>query len=247
MAVSVLIDMCFAVALGIVGKPSLCKFFLEPLQSFLRTIGIEPVLFQIAAMIVSSVQFMHILCDADRIALCFHNARSKHSLCVDHILFLQHNDRSTCFNRSQRSRNTGGTSTHNHDICGVLRSKRSNFAGFRLRGCEFFCRNTNSRGDFNGFFVYIFFFFCRGGNNNRPGGNNQERTDTLREQVEILESLLPAQVSGEELVQLIEQKIAELGATSKKEMGKVMGALNKATNGNFDKAAAAKEVGARLS
>lgn len=78
-------------------------------------------------------------------------------------------------------------------------------------------------------------------------GNNQERTDTLREQVEILESLLPAQVSGEELVQLIEQKIAELGATSKKEMGKVMGALNKATNGNFDKAAAAKEVGARLS
>ncbi len=78
-------------------------------------------------------------------------------------------------------------------------------------------------------------------------GNNQERTDTLRDQVKILESLLPAQLAGEELVQLIEQKIAELGATSKKEMGKVMGALNKATNGNFDKAAAAKEVGARLS
>ena len=78
-------------------------------------------------------------------------------------------------------------------------------------------------------------------------GNNQERTDTLREQVKILESLLPAQLAGEELVQLIEQKIAELGATSKKEMGKVMGALNKAMNGNFDKAAAAKEVGARLS
>ena len=77
-------------------------------------------------------------------------------------------------------------------------------------------------------------------------GNNQERTDTLREQVEILESLLPEQVSGEALVALIETTIAELGATTKKDMGRVMGALTKATGGNFDKPAAAKEVGARL-
>ena len=77
-------------------------------------------------------------------------------------------------------------------------------------------------------------------------GTNQERTDTLREQVEILESLLPAQVSGEALVQLIETTIAEVDATTKKDMGRVMGALNQATGGNFDKAAAAKEVGSRL-
>ena len=76
--------------------------------------------------------------------------------------------------------------------------------------------------------------------------NNQERTDTLTEQVKILESLLPAQLSGDELVALIEQTIAEMGATTRKDMGRVMGALNKATGGNFDKAAAAKEVGARL-
>lgn len=76
--------------------------------------------------------------------------------------------------------------------------------------------------------------------------NNQERTDTLTEQVKILESLLPAQLSGDELVALIEQIIAEVGATTRKDMGRVMGALNKATGGNFDKAAAAKEVGARL-
>lgn len=80
----------------------------------------------------------------------------------------------------------------------------------------------------------------------RKAGNNQERTDTLAVQVEILESLLPAQLSGEALVELIEQTIAEVGATSRKDMGKVMGALNKATGGNFDKAAAAKEVGNRL-
>ena len=40
--------------------------------------------------------------------------------------------------------------------------------------------------------------------------------------------------------------IAELGATSKKQMGQVMGALGKATGGNFDKPAAAKIVGAKL-
>lgn len=77
-------------------------------------------------------------------------------------------------------------------------------------------------------------------------GNNQERTDTLTEQVKILESLLPEQLSGEALVGLIEQTIAEVGATTRKDMGRVMGALNKATGGNFDKAAAAKEVGSRL-
>ena len=81
----------------------------------------------------------------------------------------------------------------------------------------------------------------------RKAGNNQERTDTLEEQVKILESLLPAQLSGDALAELIERTIAEAGATTRKDMGKVMGALNKATGGNFDKAAAAKEVGARLS
>ena len=78
-------------------------------------------------------------------------------------------------------------------------------------------------------------------------GNNAERTENLREQVAVLESLLPKQVSGDELVSLVEQVITELGATSKKDMGRVMGALTAATNGNFDKPAAAKEVGSRLS
>lgn len=80
----------------------------------------------------------------------------------------------------------------------------------------------------------------------RQAGNNQERTDTLTEQVSILESLLPEQVSGDALVALIEQVIAETGASSRKDMGRVMGALTAVTGGNFDKPAAAKEVGARL-
>lgn len=76
--------------------------------------------------------------------------------------------------------------------------------------------------------------------------NNDERTATLKRQLEVLEGYLPKQISGEELISLIEKTISEVGATTKKEMGKVMGALNAATGGNFDKAQAAKEVQNRL-
>lgn len=78
-------------------------------------------------------------------------------------------------------------------------------------------------------------------------GNDEERTATLTEQVEILESYLPKQVSGEELEGLIETVLNETSAESKRDMGKVMGALTAKTGGNFDKAAAAKILGERLS
>ena len=71
-------------------------------------------------------------------------------------------------------------------------------------------------------------------------GTNQERVDKLAAQITILEEYLPQQLSGDALIALIDEKIAELGASSKKDMGKVMGALTAATGGNFDKAAAAK-------
>lgn len=77
-------------------------------------------------------------------------------------------------------------------------------------------------------------------------GNDQERTDTLTEQVAILEEYLPKQVEGAELMALIDEVLAETGASTKKEMGKVMGALTQRTGGNFDKAAAAAELGKRL-
>lgn len=78
-------------------------------------------------------------------------------------------------------------------------------------------------------------------------GNNQERTDTLTEQVSILEGYLPKQVEGDELMALIDEVVTETGATTKKDMGKVMGALTQRTGGNFDKAAAAAELNKRLS
>ena len=78
-------------------------------------------------------------------------------------------------------------------------------------------------------------------------GNDQERTDMLTEQITILESYLPKQVEGAELTALIDEVLAETGTSTKKDMGRVMGALTQKTSGNFDKAAAAKELGQRLS
>ena len=77
-------------------------------------------------------------------------------------------------------------------------------------------------------------------------GNDQERTDTLAAQVAVLESYLPRQVEGAELEALVDATLAETGATTKKDMGRVMGALTKATGGNFDKAQAAKLLGEKL-
>ena len=77
-------------------------------------------------------------------------------------------------------------------------------------------------------------------------GTDQGRTDRLREQVEILESYLPKQVSGDELIALIDAVLVETGASTKKEMGRVMGVLTQRTGGNFDKAMAAKELQSRL-
>ena len=77
--------------------------------------------------------------------------------------------------------------------------------------------------------------------------NNQERTDTLTEQVAILEEYLPRQVEGDELAALIEVVLADTGASTKKDMGRVMGELTRRTGGNFDKAGAAKILGGKLS
>ena len=77
-------------------------------------------------------------------------------------------------------------------------------------------------------------------------GNDALRTEKLTEQVAILESYLPEQLSGDALAQLVDEVIAETDASSKKDMGSVMKALTARTGGNFDKAAAAQMVGAKL-
>ncbi len=58
----------------------------------------------------------------------------------------------------------------------------------------------------------------------------------------ILEEYLPQQVSGDALLALIDEVLDETGASTKREMGRVMRALTQKTGGNFDKAAAAAEL-----
>jgi uncharacterized protein len=77
-------------------------------------------------------------------------------------------------------------------------------------------------------------------------GTNDERTALLRHQVDILTSYLPAQVTGDELSTLVDRVIAEGGYTEKREMGRAIGDVVAAADGNVDKAEVARIVGGRL-
>lgn len=65
----------------------------------------------------------------------------------------------------------------------------------------------------------------------------QNREDLAMEekfQAGIIEQYLPKMMSEAEIRQLVQEKVAELGATSPKDMGKVMGSLSKVTAGKAD-------------
>ena len=55
-----------------------------------------------------------------------------------------------------------------------------------------------------------------------------------REEIEVIERYLPAQLSDEELETALRDIMARTGATSMKDMGKVMGAANKQFAGRAD-------------
>jgi hypothetical protein len=58
--------------------------------------------------------------------------------------------------------------------------------------------------------------------NNRP-----ELAEKEREEIEVIKKYLPAMMEGAELENAVRAVIAEVGATSPKDMGKVMGAASK--------------------
>jgi uncharacterized protein len=55
-----------------------------------------------------------------------------------------------------------------------------------------------------------------------------------KEEIDIIRKYLPAMMEGAELEQAIQQIIAEVGAKSPQDMGKVMGAANKALAGKAE-------------
>lgn len=67
--------------------------------------------------------------------------------------------------------------------------------------------------------------------------NSQNRPDLAEEemaQVNVIESYLPKQMSEEEIEAVVKEIIAQIGAQSMKEMGKVMGVASKQLAGKAD-------------
>lgn len=74
----------------------------------------------------------------------------------------------------------------------------------------------------------------------------QDLADTEKAEIAVLEKYLPAAMSADEIVKLVENVIAELGATSKKDMGAVMKELQARSGGRADGKTLSMEVGKRL-
>lgn len=77
----------------------------------------------------------------------------------------------------------------------------------------------------------------------------QDREDlavTEREEIEVISKYLPEQLSEDELGALIEAIIAKTGASSMRDMGKVMGMANKEAAGRADGKTIASLVKAKL-
>ena len=62
-------------------------------------------------------------------------------------------------------------------------------------------------------------------------GGREELATKEREEVRFIQDYLPAQIEDDELRQTVQAAIAETGASSMKEMGKVMGLLTKQLSG----------------
>ena len=78
-------------------------------------------------------------------------------------------------------------------------------------------------------------------------GGRTELADKEKEELALLNTYLPQAMSSEELEKVVRETIAELGATSKAQMGAVMKALQAKAGGRVDGKALSAEVARRLS
>ena len=62
----------------------------------------------------------------------------------------------------------------------------------------------------------------------------EDLVEKLNREIEILLSYLPEQLSEDEIQKIVEDTVAEIGATSIKEMGKIMGAITPKVKGRAD-------------
>jgi uncharacterized protein len=77
-------------------------------------------------------------------------------------------------------------------------------------------------------------------------GNRQDLVQKEAAEIDLLQTYLPSQLSGAELDTLIEETIAATGASSVKDMGKVMGIIKSKAQGRADMGAVGAKIKAKL-
>lgn len=93
--------------------------------------------------------------------------------------------------------------------------------------------------------IWIITKLAKQGSDSAAIYTEQNRPDLAEEelaQVRVMQEFLPRQLSAEELAEAVKAIIAEVGATSMKEMGKVMGVASKRLSGQAD----GKEISAKV-
>jgi len=77
-------------------------------------------------------------------------------------------------------------------------------------------------------------------------GNRPELAEKEAKELELLESYLPKQMDEEEVKKLVDEAVAQTGATTQADMGKVMGALMPKVKGKADGGLVSKIVREKL-
>lgn len=78
-------------------------------------------------------------------------------------------------------------------------------------------------------------------------GGRPELVEKENEEIAVLNKYLPQALTEDELAKLVDEAVAEVGATSRKEMGQVMKMLQETTGGRADGKALSQAVMAKLS
>ncbi len=77
-------------------------------------------------------------------------------------------------------------------------------------------------------------------------GNRPDLADKETAEIGLLQAYLPAQLSDAQIEELIAQAVAATGATSVKDMGKVMGMIKSQAQGRADMAVVGAKIKAKL-
>ena len=78
-------------------------------------------------------------------------------------------------------------------------------------------------------------------------GNREDLVEQNKQEIEILNSYLPEQLSDEEVDKIIDEAIKTINPTSKRDIGKIIGAVSPKLKGKADMSIVSKKVSEKLS